>query len=245
MFASIMHAHTTARVMRLRHIRDGKELTPLNLNNAYDFDYQQITLMQEEITMLPGDSFIAQCTYNTTERAYLITGGQSTFEEMCVNFIFYYPRIPTMNWCGTFHLTDDHDQWFEESENKGYYDPDSNFYDINVDGALDHYMSYVEDDKYLRYQYCSGDASGIIKIPIDDEEFEAYVDPIDYDCDAQDDEDEVTTDDSGFSFELDSWYSIVGICFIVFIILTIIIFVHRKIKKKNVNNYVDLDETAR
>ena len=40
--------HTLGRAQVLRHIRDGRELRPLDLNEAYDFNYQQFAQFDEE-----------------------------------------------------------------------------------------------------------------------------------------------------------------------------------------------------
>ena len=34
--------NTTGEGLTLRHIRNGKELDPIDINNNYDFDFQQI-----------------------------------------------------------------------------------------------------------------------------------------------------------------------------------------------------------
>ena len=36
-FANTLHTHLLGRQVILRHIRDGKELRPLDINLAYDF----------------------------------------------------------------------------------------------------------------------------------------------------------------------------------------------------------------
>ena len=77
-FASFLHAHTTAVAMSLRHIRDGVELEPLDVNRHYDFDYQQSTILHEERTLLPGDQFIVECTYDTTDRDKMVLSGLGT-----------------------------------------------------------------------------------------------------------------------------------------------------------------------
>ena len=43
--ANFLHSHTVGTAMALRHIRDGVELEPIDVNEHYDFDYQQITFV--------------------------------------------------------------------------------------------------------------------------------------------------------------------------------------------------------
>ena len=78
MFGSMLHAHTTGAAISLRHIRDGLELEPLEVNDHYDFDFQQTTMYSEHVTILPGDQFIVHCTYNTHERDDMVMAGEAT-----------------------------------------------------------------------------------------------------------------------------------------------------------------------
>ena len=43
--------------------------------------------------MKPGDELILNCQYNSKDRNDFTLGGESTQEEMCLNFVLYYPRI--------------------------------------------------------------------------------------------------------------------------------------------------------
>ena len=74
-FASILHAHNVGSALYLRHIRDGVELEPLDWNDNYDFDYQQITTFEEPRTFLPGDQFVMHCEYDTTGRDGMTLAG--------------------------------------------------------------------------------------------------------------------------------------------------------------------------
>ena len=77
----------------LRHIRDGEELRPLDLNEAYDFNYQQYTSFEEEILILPGDEFIVDCTLDSSGNDEMVYGGEATKEEMCMVFLMVYPKV--------------------------------------------------------------------------------------------------------------------------------------------------------
>lgn len=83
MFGTTLHAHTAATAISFRHVRDGVELEPLEINEHYDFDYQQFTQSDEERTLLPGDQFIVQCVYDTTDRDVMTVAG---FETSLVSF---------------------------------------------------------------------------------------------------------------------------------------------------------------
>ena len=42
---NFLHAHTVGTAMTLRHIRNGVELEPIDVNEHYDFNFQQITFV--------------------------------------------------------------------------------------------------------------------------------------------------------------------------------------------------------
>lgn len=49
--------------------------------------------------LMPGEELVTTCTYDSTSRNKTTTFGESTTDEMCFNFLFYYPRIPAINIC--------------------------------------------------------------------------------------------------------------------------------------------------
>ncbi|KAH0954644.1 hypothetical protein HN011_004179 [Eciton burchellii] len=91
-FASQLHTHLTGTKVITRHTRDGEELQPLNYDNHYSTHFQEIRLLPKPITILPGDSLITTCTYNTMKRDNVTLGGFAISDEMCVNYIHYYPN---------------------------------------------------------------------------------------------------------------------------------------------------------
>jgi hypothetical protein len=62
----------------------------------YDFDYQ-ITYPNDDIQLGVGDQVRTTCTWeNTTSQT--ATFGEGTGDEMCFNFVAYYPRIDFAQW---------------------------------------------------------------------------------------------------------------------------------------------------
>ena len=41
-----------------------------------------------------GDHLVSECSYNSMERSSITLGGQSTRDEMCLTYLFYWPRAP-------------------------------------------------------------------------------------------------------------------------------------------------------
>ncbi|KAK4302315.1 hypothetical protein Pmani_025590 [Petrolisthes manimaculis] len=92
-FAVILHTHLLGRSVRVRHIRQGRELEPIARDNNYDFNYQEYRALHTPRTVLPGDHLIGECTYNSWERSTITLGGFKTRDEMCLSFLFYWPRV--------------------------------------------------------------------------------------------------------------------------------------------------------
>ncbi|XP_063401020.1 DBH-like monooxygenase protein 1 [Mytilus trossulus] len=97
-FGLLQHAHLLGAGIKTRHIRNGTELSPIAEDDHYDFNYQDIRVLKEEREVKRGDSFIVECTYDSSRRNKPTIGGLSTQEEMCVSFLYYYPRT-TMSLC--------------------------------------------------------------------------------------------------------------------------------------------------
>ncbi|KAL1117689.1 hypothetical protein AAG570_004004, partial [Ranatra chinensis] len=89
----VFHSHGAGRQMRLRHIREGKELPVIAQDMQYDPTYQQSRRISEGTIIMPGDDVITECQYNTSNRAKLTVGGYSTSQETCTSYILYYPRM--------------------------------------------------------------------------------------------------------------------------------------------------------
>jgi hypothetical protein len=125
-YASSLHSHKRGVSMKLRHIRDGVELEPLGYNEHYDFNFQQITMFPEEVTLLPGDQLVLECTYDTTDEDDVILFAESTWDEMCVGGIAVYPVPDFMG----FHIVDFAqsavDKWLDDAYDLGLWDVDLN-----------------------------------------------------------------------------------------------------------------------
>ncbi|XP_064084122.1 DBH-like monooxygenase protein 1 homolog [Macrobrachium nipponense] len=99
-FAGILHAHLLGRNMTLRHIRDHKELPMVIRDLHYDFNFQETRNLKEELVVLPGDSLITECGLDSTSRSGPTFGGFGTNQEMCLSFLYYYPRVDLAT-CGS------------------------------------------------------------------------------------------------------------------------------------------------
>uniref|UniRef100_A0A8D0LBH8 Dopamine beta-hydroxylase n=1 Tax=Sphenodon punctatus TaxID=8508 RepID=A0A8D0LBH8_SPHPU len=78
-FASQLHTHLTGRKVVTVLSREGKERMIVNADNHYSPHFQ-------------GDALMTTCTYNTEDRSRATVGGFGIMEEMCVNYVHYYPQ---------------------------------------------------------------------------------------------------------------------------------------------------------
>ncbi|KAK3088535.1 hypothetical protein FSP39_020262 [Pinctada imbricata] len=98
-FAVLQHAHLLGSGIRTRLYRNGKELEPLAYDEHYDFDYQEYRFLNNRRSLQSGDSIVVECKYDSTGRVnvtrskYHFKGGLSTRDEMCLSFLYYYPRM--------------------------------------------------------------------------------------------------------------------------------------------------------
>lgn len=91
-FAGQLHTHNYGVKVRTRHIRNGIELPEIARDDHYSTHFQEIRLYPKPINVLPGDDLITTCAYDTRNKSTMVLSGYSIQEEMCVNYIYYYPR---------------------------------------------------------------------------------------------------------------------------------------------------------
>ncbi|XP_065886142.1 DBH-like monooxygenase protein 1 homolog [Dysidea avara] len=111
-FSNLFHTHVIGVYLKLRHIRNGKELPPIDANLHHDSAFQQHTAIPL-VKVLPGDELILECGYNSSNRGFTTFGGESTREETCLAFISYYPATPVTACASITNLASYH-QWLME-----------------------------------------------------------------------------------------------------------------------------------
>ncbi|XP_032868020.2 dopamine beta-hydroxylase isoform X2 [Tyto alba] len=91
-FASQLHTHLAGRKVVTVLSRDGREWQVVNADGHYSPHFQEIRMLKEVVAVFPGDELITTCTYNTEDRSRATVGGFGILEEMCVNYVHYYPQ---------------------------------------------------------------------------------------------------------------------------------------------------------
>lgn len=84
-----LHMHATGVSMFNAQIRGGKVIREGGVQ-FWDFNQQgNLAVPQEPFEILPGDAFRTTCNYNPKNQE---KWGLASSEEMCMAFLFYYPR---------------------------------------------------------------------------------------------------------------------------------------------------------
>jgi len=166
-FASLLHAHQTAIALRSRHIyANGTEGKPFDVNWSYDFNFQQTVTLENEIEFNSGDYVIAECYYRTINKTNFTFGGESTTQEMCLSFLYVYPK-PKLRICVTEFLDSELETWKSIAVEKGYLNESIYYYNSNLNGAIEYYEDLWTNDNYsTRIQACmNGDQGMLIDNP--------------------------------------------------------------------------------
>ena len=95
-FASWLHAHEIAKTLWTNHYRDGKLLGDLNREEHFEFETQRFVAGDWQV--LPGDELEVHCDYEN-QTGETVRGGAASSEEMCLNFMLYYPST-SYEFCG-------------------------------------------------------------------------------------------------------------------------------------------------
>jgi hypothetical protein len=82
----VLHSHLAGKKIRLRHIREGRELPRIVEDNSYDFSYQQSRILSHEVVILPGDELVTECVYQTANRTELTFVSTVTFMSTNISF---------------------------------------------------------------------------------------------------------------------------------------------------------------
>jgi len=102
-YASFLHAHQRGRRIWTNQVRAGVTVDTMGDNQNYDFNLQKIQTLVPPVKLLPSDDLVTFCTYDTSNDTSTVSFGETTSNEMCFNFVVYYPILGTSPtyFCGT------------------------------------------------------------------------------------------------------------------------------------------------
>jgi hypothetical protein len=87
--AEHLHMHKSGVSMSNSQIRNGQVIR-FGEVQFWDFAQQgNLAVVQEPFTIVPGDAFRTSCNYNANDGQVF---GLGSSQEMCIAFLFYYPR---------------------------------------------------------------------------------------------------------------------------------------------------------
>ncbi|KAK6033761.1 copper type II ascorbate-dependent monooxygenase domain protein [Ostertagia ostertagi] len=90
-FGSQLHAHLSGRKLFTSHYRQGVKVGEINRDNHYSPHWQHIVQIRPYVHVLPGDVLSTTCVYDTLPKSGVTLGGYGIDEEMCVNYLYYFP----------------------------------------------------------------------------------------------------------------------------------------------------------
>ncbi|KAL9987415.1 hypothetical protein ACROYT_G001716 [Oculina patagonica] len=108
-FAAFLHTHLQGSAIWTKHVRDGVELPEIARDDNYDFNFQDIQVLGKEVHVKPGDDLINYCKYQTMDKNKIVVGGLATSQEMCLDMLFYYPKMPKEVSCNSIQYKPVHD----------------------------------------------------------------------------------------------------------------------------------------
>lgn len=91
-FASQLHTHLNGRQAFTRIIKKNGDIVVLNVDRHYSPHFQEIRLLPEPVRIERGDVILHTCIYNTENHTDMTFGGYGIRDEMCVNYMHYYPK---------------------------------------------------------------------------------------------------------------------------------------------------------
>jgi hypothetical protein len=90
-FGDFLHAHGQGSMLYSTITDSNGKTRTLNRIEYYDNMFEQITPVSDSLS--PGESLNTHCVYQTADRSSDVEFGLATSDEMCLEFVFYYPRF--------------------------------------------------------------------------------------------------------------------------------------------------------
>jgi hypothetical protein len=84
-----LHMHNAGKSMQNYQLRDGKVIRVGQVQFWNSYQQGAFAVKQPEFQIQPGDSFRTTCHYDSEDD---LEFGLSSIQEMCIAYVFYYPR---------------------------------------------------------------------------------------------------------------------------------------------------------
>ena len=95
-FTSFLHMHSFGKqIWTNQYASDGSFKRVTNRIDFWNFEWQLSTPVN--YTIEPGDSLQTFCVFNTSKWKDPIVFGPSSFDEMCIEYLYYWPALEELN----------------------------------------------------------------------------------------------------------------------------------------------------
>jgi hypothetical protein len=94
-----MQTHEMGKSIKVRLVRDGKELHPIAQDHNLDSEYLEYRIVNKGIRVMPGDDLMVECVYDSYDKSKLTLGGFEAQQEICQATLVYYPRQEKLSTC--------------------------------------------------------------------------------------------------------------------------------------------------
>lgn len=128
------HMHLYGTKLVTEHYRCGRKIGEIGNIDGFEFDNQQTYVLETPIKILPGDALVTTCTFDTMDATQSITGGEETTNEMCDNYLTYYPSAYTVSEPSLFTACSS----FDQGINPAFvdYDDTTPFASLDLSGSI-------------------------------------------------------------------------------------------------------------
>ncbi|RNA02847.1 dopamine beta-hydroxylase [Brachionus plicatilis] len=168
-FASQLHTHLTGRKVWTSLVRDNQVVQIINSDNHFDQMFQEIRLLQRPVRVYPGDALINTCVFETMDRDNMTFGGYSIRDEMCLNYIHYYP-LSSLELCKSSIYDQVLEDFFEKinyydlAETNKYKTIEENFNSIQWNQVNSRILSKMYDEAPISFSCNSSDGQHIANV---------------------------------------------------------------------------------
>lgn len=100
-----MQTHEMGKSIKVRLVRDGKELPPIAQDHNLDSEYLEYRMINKGVRVMPGDDILVECSYDSYDKSKLTLGGYEAQQEICQATLVYYPRQELLTSCQSKHKT--------------------------------------------------------------------------------------------------------------------------------------------
>jgi len=91
-FGTAPHMHYVGRTIWTTVTRAGQYYADLDRKEYWNNGFQKAIYRDKTFTIKPGDRLTTHCVFDTKRMERPVSFGSSTKNEMCMDFVFYYPR---------------------------------------------------------------------------------------------------------------------------------------------------------